>query len=232
MKVVAASEQNKGRGCTIAVEVVATATVTIVAVAVAARLGGAAGEWRWLVVPALWAAGAMVPTLTSHRTWEQVGLRQARVKADLLPTVLGAAGIAVTLLIAALLARAAGLALPLQPHVAGPWALWVVYQFLYVAPAEELFFRGYAQERFQALLAGHLGSETARQAGAVVMSSALFAVAHVAVTGGPAQAWVFLPALLFGAARVWTGAIWAPIALHAWANVAYGLLAASPLGRA
>jgi membrane protease YdiL (CAAX protease family) len=54
---------------------------------------------------------------------------------------------------------------------------------------------------------------------ALVVSSALFAVSHVAVIPNPQRLAVFFPALLFGWMRARTGSIAAGAAFHALCNL-------------
>jgi membrane protease YdiL (CAAX protease family) len=109
-----------------------------------------------------------------------------------------------------------GLASPRGPT--DPWAA-AFSQLVVVALPEELFFRGYLHRRLEEVwkprfrfLGGGLGL-------ALVVSSALFAVAHIVVELSPARIAVFFPGLLFGWLRSATGSILAPTLVHAGSNL-------------
>lgn len=104
-------------------------------------------------------------------------------------------------------------------------------QLLVIALPEEAFFRGYLQtaldERWpprRKLLGAPVGWS-------LVVTSAIFAVGHLATAPDPARLAVFFPSLLFGWLRCRTGAIGASVAYHAACNLfatllgrGYGLL--------
>jgi uncharacterized protein len=92
-------------------------------------------------------------------------------------------------------------------------------QVVVVALPEELFFRGYLHELCERVwrprrrfMGGGLGW-------ALVVSSALFAVGHLAVDFDPRRLAVFFPGLLFGWLRSATGSILASTFVHAASNV-------------
>lgn len=106
-------------------------------------------------------------------------------------------------------------------------SLWHV---LGVALPEEAFFRGYLQtslnERFRS--GPRLGPIELN--GAIVISSLIFALGHVATDPHPSRLAVFFPSLLFGVVRGATGGIGAAVFLHAecnlfsqWLGQGYGL---------
>ena len=89
------------------------------------------------------------------------------------------------------------------------WLLWLA--LIVGAPLfEETFFRGF-------LLPGFARSFL-RPAGAVILTAALWALLHLQYDAY-GIATVFLVGLLFGAARVRTGSLWVPLALHALVNL-------------
>jgi uncharacterized protein len=95
----------------------------------------------------------------------------------------------------------------------------VLTQVVVVAIPEELFFRGYLHGRLEAALpptrrffGGGLGA-------ALLLSSAMFAVAHVITNSDPSRLATFFPGLLFGWLRSSTGSIVAGTILHASSNL-------------
>ena len=97
-------------------------------------------------------------------------------------------------------------------------------QIAVVALPEELFFRGfihkYCEEALpprRRFLGGGIGW-------AVVISSALFAVGHLAVGLDPHRLAVFFPGLMFGWLRSATGSIFAGVIAHAASNLLIDIL--------
>ena len=89
------------------------------------------------------------------------------------------------------------------------WLLWLA--LIVGAPVfEETFFRGF-------LLPGFAASFL-KPAGAVVVTAILWAALHLQYDAYGIVT-VFLIGLLFGAARVKTGSLWVPLALHAMVNL-------------
>ena len=106
----------------------------------------------------------------------------------------------------------------------------VATEVIVVAIPEELFFRGYLhgelEKRWPArrrLWGGGLGR-------ALLVSSALFALAHLAITPDPRRLMVFFPGLLFGWMRSATGSIAAGATCHAGSNLLMKVLAATYFG--
>ncbi len=110
-----------------------------------------------------------------------------------------------------------------------PSSLWdeSLGQLLVIALPEEAFYRGYVQTsldrvwrpRFK-LLGAHVGW-------GLLVSSALFALGHLATDVNANRLAVFFPALLFGWLRARTGGIGAAVAFHALCNMFATFLARS-----
>ena len=117
------------------------------------------------------------------------------------------------------------------------FAYSIVVQFLAVALPEELFFRGYLLHRMTLLWPvemskmrqGNLfsGLILAARSRPVLMSSAVFAVAHFAGEYRPDRLATFFPALVFAFLRIRTGRLTAPITYHALCNLMSELVFAS-----
>ncbi len=97
-------------------------------------------------------------------------------------------------------------------------------QVVVVAIPEELFFRGYLQARFEQAWPAARRFAGGGVGRALVCSSLLFAISHVAVDLDPRRLAVFFPALLFGWMRSATGSIVAGVAAHAAANLYIDML--------
>jgi len=118
------------------------------------------------------------------------------------------------------------LQIPLRPVIDGGWVPWMIYQFLYVALAEEVFFRGYLQTNVIRLIgSGQLLSRRMEVGIGIVVSAGCFAVAHFIVQGQVASLLTFLPGLVLGWLFVRTQCLLAPILFHGLANVSYGVIA-------
>lgn len=187
-------------------------------------------DMRWLLIPSLLVAAALVPTWIAGREFPPIGLDAPRRG----HAFRAACGVCLAVLPAVLLglwvATRRQIPIPLQPAVAekGDWLSWLLYQFLYVAVAEEVFFRGYVQANVMRLLARRqTRSQAARQAIAIVVSAACFALAHVVVQGRMIPLLTFFPGLLLAWLFVRTRTLLAPILFHGLANVTYGLMALS-----
>jgi membrane protease YdiL (CAAX protease family) len=92
-------------------------------------------------------------------------------------------------------------------------------QLVVVAIPEELFFRGYLMGRLEERWPPArrlLGAPVGR---ALIVSSLLFALGHVAVVPNPQRLAVFFPALVFGWMRARTGSILPGAAFHALCNL-------------
>lgn len=105
---------------------------------------------------------------------------------------------------------------PLLPE---QWGAMVAYQLLYVGFPEELFFRGYLQQRFDDAFGRPWRFAGASCGPGLLLADLLFAGGHLLVTGDAARLNVFLPGLVFGWLQARTGALIAPIIFHALCNI-------------
>jgi membrane protease YdiL (CAAX protease family) len=127
------------------------------------------------------------------------------------------------------------------------WACWLFYQFMYVAVAEEVFFRGYVQDNILRLISTvKLGQYGLQQSptlqpvrrsvcevgsfgdGAwisITLSAACFAAAHIIIQGQIISVLTFLPGLILGWLFIRTRSLLAPILFHGLANICYFLMA-------
>lgn len=161
-----------------------------------------------------WSAVAAVLLYVSkveRRPLASIGLRRPTFR----DTSLGlAAGVVVTVALG-LLYLAVLPALHLQDHVAGTdnarllaatplW--WRLISTVRAGVAEEIMFRGYAMERIEALS----GSRTA----AVLVSCAVFTLAHVGVWGWSHVIVVATGGLAFSALYLWRRNLWVNMVAH------------------
>ena len=95
---------------------------------------------------------------------------------------------------------------------------------LVVALPEELFFRGYLQERLERIWTPSKKLFGTPFGLAIVVASAVFALAHFVGEYRPDRLGPFFPALLFGLLRTRTHSIVAPVTYHAFCNILSDLL--------
>jgi hypothetical protein len=100
----------------------------------------------------------------------------------------------------------------------------VLGQLVLVALPEEAFYRGYLQSRLADAFPMRRRLFGAPVGFAIVLTSALFAVGHLATIPAPARLAVFFPSLLFGWLRSRTKGIGAGLAYHASCNIFSELL--------
>ncbi len=207
---------------TTAVTVAAIAAVRFFHVHQPAGLG-------WLLIPCTLVVAALAPAWIARREFPRIGLRVEPILLAL-KTVLPACLCILPLLYLGLwLLISWGLPVPLRPVLTDQqsWFTWLLYQFLYVAAAEEVFFRGYIQANAMRLLRERRLSRPAQRWIAMAISAGCFALAHVAVQGQIVSILTFLPGLLMAWLFMRTRSLLAPILFHGLANVSYGIMAAT-----
>ena len=188
-----------------------------------------ASNIQWFLIPCVLVIAALVPTWIARREFPPLGFRADRLRLALTMLLLTCLAALPAVYVGLRLLALWGLPIPLRPVLAEgqDWTTWLLYQFLYVAAAEEVFFRGYVQANATRWLDERRLSPTAQRWIAIVISAACFAVAHVAVQGQIGSALTFLPGLLMAWLFARTGSLLAPILFHGLANVSYGIMAAT-----
>lgn len=211
-----------------------TILVTITAVLAIKVLGESSiRKVGWLVTPCILIATALIPTLFRKNKLADVGfnISQARHSLVLLSRV---CIVVFPALFAGLwLLRCCGLELSLWPVLAQNHSRisWLFYQFMYVAVAEEMFFRAYVQTNIMKWIYGIqlLGvsdlirgyKSRIKEWISIGLSAAVFAVAHIIITGQIISALTFLPGLILGWLFIRTKSLLAPVLFHGLANVCY-----------
>jgi len=183
---------------------------------------------RWLLVPGLLVAAALIPTWIARRHFPRLGLDLDHIRLAW-NVVSGVCLFALPIaFLGQWMAIRLGFPMPSRPAFSGrgDFLSWFLHQFLYVAVAEEVFFRGYIQANVMRLLLRRQERSlvTLRWAG-IVISATCFALAHLVVQGQVISLLTFLPGLLLAWLLVRTRSLLAPILFHGVANVAYGVMA-------
>jgi uncharacterized protein len=97
-------------------------------------------------------------------------------------------------------------------------------QVVVVAIPEELFFRGFLHEKLERALPPKRSLWGGGVGWALLISSALFSLAHLTTGLDPRRLAVFFPALVFGWMRSATGSILAGVIAHALSNIVLHVL--------
>lgn len=103
----------------------------------------------------------------------------------------------------------------------------VAIEVLVIALAEEMFFRGYLQERLTQGLPPRRKLFGVSFGAALVLTSVIFALAHFVGEYRPARLGPFFPGLLFGWLRARNHHLWAAVLFHAFCNLLADVLRAS-----
>ena len=206
-----------------------TAIVTVTAIlAIKVISTNSVFKQTWFVTPVILIAAAFIPAAINKRDFAGIGFNNKQIRCSLAP--LGWACIVTfPLMVCGLwLMRYWGL-VPLRAVIppAQGWFYWLFYQFMYVAVAEEVFFRGYVQNNILRLT-GSKQQEQLRliQWTSIIISAAFFAAAHTIVQGELYSVLTFLPGLVLGWLFVRTRSLLAPILFHGLANASYLCVAA------
>lgn len=101
----------------------------------------------------------------------------------------------------------------------------VLGQIFVIALPEESFFRGFLQTRLEAAWPRGWKVLGATIGPALIVTSLVFALGHVATQPQLPRLAVFFPSLLFGVLRGATGGVGTAVAFHAMCNLLTGLLA-------
>ena len=208
-----------------------TALVTIAAIlairlSAASSISGAA----WLVSPGILVAAALIPTAIRRAEFPKIGLKTGQIGPTLLIVCRTCVVVFSALFVGLWLLKSFGLGLPLRPMLPKQqgWVGWLFYQFMYVAVAEEVFFRWFLQSNILRLTNPGKDSQCRRWKWlSIVLSAACFAVAHIIVQGNIILALTFLPGLVLGWLFIRTKSLLAPILFHGLANTCYCVMAAA-----
>ncbi len=201
--------------------------ITVTVAGIRFLIAGVNSNVAWIAVPAVLVIAALAPTIFRADDFAKIGMNSEQVKFSLIMVTRVCVVIFPVLLLGLLMLRSFGLTLPLQTstsHGKG-WIYWLIYQFMYVAVAEEVFFRGYVQGNISRLIST-LKFERYRikNIACIVLSATCFAAAHVIVQGQMVAAVTFLPGLILGWLFIRTGSLLAPILFHGLANTFYCML--------
>ncbi len=182
---------------------------------------------QWLLIPLVLLLAALLPSWFGGRDFPRLGLNTSSIRSMWIPLAWVCGGALAVMVAGLWLIIPLHLPIPLAPVIAdrSDWLGWLLYQFLYVAVAEEVFFRGYVQHNVTRLCDGASWRPSVRLAITLVVSAGCFAVAHAAVQSSALSLLTFFPGLLMAWLFFRTRSLMAPILFHGLANTAYGLAA-------
>lgn len=208
-----------------------TALVTFAAI-LAIRLLATSSIFKaaWFVSPGILIAAALIPTVIRRAEFPKIGLNIRQIGPTVLVVCRTCVVVFSALFVGLWLLKSFGLGLPLQPVPPKEqgWVSWLFYQFMYVAVAEEVFFRGYVQNNILKLTKPSKdGQRRLWKWLSIVLSAACFAVAHIIIQGRIILVLTFLPGLVLGWLFIRTRSLLAPILFHGLANTCYLLMAAT-----
>ncbi len=208
-----------------------TTLITITAI-LAIRLLAASSisNAAWLVSPGILVIAALIPTMIRRAEFPKIGLNTRQIGPTLLVICRTCVVVFPALFAGLWLLKSFGLGLPLQPVQPKEQGLvsWLFYQFMYVAVAEEVFFRGYVQSNILRLTnTGKDGQHRLWKWLSIVLSAACFAIAHIIVWGQIISVLTFLPSLICSWLFIRTRSLLAPILFHGLANTCYLMMAAT-----
>jgi len=180
----------------------------------------------WLVAPGILIAAALIPTAVKNREFAHIGFDLKQIRHTLPVVCLTCAVVFPAMVCGLWLLKYWQLEFPLRVVLpkGQNWICWLFYQFMYVAVAEEVFFRGYVQNNILRLTSKVKRAPCwLQQWTSIGVSAAVFAVAHVIVRGGMISVLTFLPGLICGWLFIRTKSLLAPILLHGLANTCYAI---------
>jgi len=178
------------------------------------------------ILPCVLAAAALLPTLLNHRKITHIGLNLNQLARSFRLLTLTCLTILPLTFLGLFIMKHLNLPFPLRPTVPqGNWPSWLFYQFLYIALAEELFFRGYLLGNLLLLFpASGTGFGRIGPGMTVIISAFLFAGAHLILLATPMALLTFFPALIFSWLFLRTRSLLAPVLFHAIANIFYAFV--------
>jgi len=187
----------------------------------------AVADAGWFLIPSVLVAASLVPTWVRQDEFPMIGMERRQIRTTMGVLCPICALVFPVMFVSLWLLKSRGLELPLPPAMpkGQNWFCWLFYQFMYVAVAEEFFFRGYIQGNILKLANTLRQNQRLNAAVSIVLSAALFATAHVIVQGETASVLTFLPGLVLGWLFIRTRSLLAPILFHGLANTFYNVAA-------
>jgi len=189
-------------------------------------------RFNWLLIPAVLVAAAIIPTIIKKQKLSRIGF-------NLTQTALSIKIVCSISLIAFALVFLGRLVLKWYGYnmlmlesalIQTNWLSFIFYQFMYIAVAEEVFFRGYVQSNIQQLIGSISFQRTYKCKWLIIfLSAGVFALAHIVIKGQIIAGLTLLPGLVLAWLFYRTHSLLAPILFHGLANIYWSLLFAVPV---
>jgi membrane protease YdiL (CAAX protease family) len=204
-----------------------TILVTTIAIAtIRLLLTSSASQMAWFLAPSVLVAAAFIPTVLRKDEFAPFGFNFKQIRFTLKILFWTCALVFPIVLFASRVLAPYGLSLPLRPLIpkGSSWVGWFFYQFMYVAVAEEVFFRGYLQSNILTLINTLKQGQLTCDWISITISAALFGIAHIIAQGQIISVVTFIPGLILGWLFIRTKSLLAPILFHGLANAFYCLM--------
>ncbi len=205
-----------------------TIIVTIITIAIIKLLLTSPNlQISWLLAPSVLVTAAFIPTLLRRDEFAPFGLNFKQIKLIVQIVFWTCALVFPIILLVSWILIPYGLSLPLKPLIpkGQSWFGWFLYQFMYVAVAEEVFFRGYLQTNILKFINTLKLRQLTCYWISIILSAGLFAVAHIIAQGQIISAVTLVPGLILGWLFIRTRTLLAPILFHGLANSFYCVMA-------
>jgi membrane protease YdiL (CAAX protease family) len=201
--------------------------ITVVILAIKISSADFFSEAQWLIKPGILVAAALIPIAIRKSEFPKIGLSTKHIGSTVLVVCQTCIVVFSALFVGLWLLKYFGLGLPLQPVQPKEqgWISWLFYQFMYVAVAEEVFFRGYVQSNLLRLISPSKSSQHLWKWLVILLSAACFAFVHIMIQGKVIFALTFIPGLILAWLFSRTKTLLAPILFHGLANTCYCIMA-------
>jgi membrane protease YdiL (CAAX protease family) len=178
----------------------------------------------WPLTPAILILAAVIPSKIRKSSLAPIGLEPGQITSSLAVLVPTCIVLFLAMFCGLWLLKYMGIGFPLQPvpPKGQPLILWMLYQLLYVAVAEEVFFRAYLHKNLLELITSKSSyNHSGKRWISIFLSAACFAIAHIVISGQLIAAVTFVPGVILGWLFIRTKSLMAPILFHALANICY-----------
>ena len=183
---------------------------------------------NWFITPGILVAAAVIPSIIKRQKLFNIGLSFKQMKGSFIVLVWTCLSVLPAMFCGLWLLKFYNIDFPLRPVLPKDRQLasWLFYQFVYVAVAEEFFFRGFLQTSVFDFLGRAISKRRSLQCFlSVVISAGCFAAAHMIIQASAFSVLIIVPGLILGWLYIKTNSLLAPILFHGIANVSYYFLA-------
>jgi membrane protease YdiL (CAAX protease family) len=207
-----------------------TIVVTTIAIlAIRLLIESPISKITWFLAPAILVSAALIPmAIRKSESTIYIGFGIGNAGFAALTVLRTYIVVFPILFVTSWIMKSRGLSLPLQAALpeAQSWFSWLLYQFIYVAVAEEVFFRGYVLNNIlEITTTDKCKNQQLHNWLCIIISAAVFSAAHVIVQGRIIAVVTFLPGLVLGWLFIRTRSLLAPILFHGLANASYCVMA-------